>query len=177
MFEEKIVIGIDQSFTSTAVVAALPEGSILFEVYKTTKDDNEKFDRIFRARTIAEDVTDYISRIQSNNPMCDIEINIEGLSMGSSGKMAAANRDLAGLYYIIMDRMVEAGFENIIDVVAPTSLKKFATGKGNAKKESLLEYLEPHNKLVYDKFMTIPKSKGRMDLVDAYWLSQWRRGE
>lgn len=57
--------------------------------------------------------------------------------------------------------------------VPPTSLKKFATGKGNAGKDDMVHAVEQSNPELHEQLMAMPKSKGRYDLADAYWLAQW----
>lgn len=57
--------------------------------------------------------------------------------------------------------------------VPPTSLKKFATGKGNATKDQMVEAIEAKEPEFYKELVDKPKSKGRYDLADAFWLSQW----
>lgn len=57
--------------------------------------------------------------------------------------------------------------------VPPTSLKKFATGKGNCDKDEMVEAIKEHDHEFYDTLMAMPKTTGRRDLADSYWLAQW----
>jgi hypothetical protein len=66
-----------------------------------------------------------------------------------------------------------------LESVPPTVVKKFATGKGNAKKDQMVEAFlaayKPAQKWV-DAFF--PKSKNiyqspLADLADAYWIARW----
>lgn len=169
-------IGIDQSYTSTGIVFHNGTKVIEHAVISTKKTESH-LEKMIRAREISNTTHHLIRehvmlRLQQN--MDDVKICIEGLSYGSSGKMAAANRDLAGLQFMMIDELLNSFDEEQIRIVAPTSLKKLATGKGNAKKELLYECLESHNKDFFDEISCIPKTRGRLDLVDAYWLSVFK---
>jgi len=65
----------------------------------------------------------------------------------------------------------DCGFGDRISIVPPTTLKKFATGNGNAKKEAMFDALPSETKQVFEE-KTL-KSKGRFDVTDAYWLSKY----
>jgi crossover junction endodeoxyribonuclease RuvC len=61
-------------------------------------------------------------------------IFMEGLSFGSNDPSA---QERAGLAYLLRYRFWNRGWR--YEVVAPTSLKKFVTGKGNAAKELVIK--------------------------------------
>ncbi len=88
----------------------------------TTRPHDEKDPRSLRDRL------DYI-RFE-----CSIEakgsqlVVIEGPSLSSKG---SSSKDLAGLWHLVYDRLC-VGYRTL--VVPPSSLKKWATGKGNAGK-------------------------------------------
>ena len=86
------------------------------------------------------------------------EVWLESLSFSSTGN---ATRDLAMLFFAIADK-------HNAKWVAPTTLKKLATGKGNTKgKQAMFDALPPAAQRV---FGTFPKTKGRYDLADAFWV-------
>lgn len=62
------------------------------------------------------------------------EVIIEGYSFGSRGRALFQLGELGG---VIRYELFKLGIE--IKEIPPTSLKKFITGKGNAKKEEVLE--------------------------------------
>jgi len=86
--------------------------------------------------------------------LCDLVV-LEGFSYGSKGK---AVFDIAGMGWVVRAALFEAGVTMV--EVAPASLKKYATGRGNAKKAEVL--VEAVRRLGYE---------GHDDNVaDALWL-------
>lgn len=85
---------------------------------------------------------------------------IEGLAFRSVGSKA---KTLAGLHFIVTCNLIELQYE--VKIVYPSTLKKFATGKGNASKQEM-EHCTPSE--ILDQF----KCKKIDDLVDAYWLAK-----
>ena len=61
---------------------------------------------------------------------------IEGLVLGSIKSTSTAQ--LAGLHYLLRWELNERGDQDGFLVVPPSTLKKFVTGKGNAKKDQML---------------------------------------
>ena len=62
-----------------------------------------------------------------------------------------------------------------VEIVPPQTLKKFATGKGNSKKELVIEALKSQYPKEYDIFyvgMRLRKSTGLDDMTDAFWLAK-----
>lgn len=104
-----------------------------------------------------------------------LHVCMEGLGFGSTGDAA---RSLAGLQFLLIDGFKTAindeftvkFVDSFVDIATPTTVKKFATGSGKATKDEMFDALP---KTVKDKFLKIPKTKGRYDLTDAYWLSQY----
>lgn len=112
------------------------------------------------------------TRLSENHVM---HVCLEGLGFGSTGDAA---RSLAGLQFMLIDGFYDAFADDYmikfadptLRVATPTTVKKFATGKGNASKEEIFDALPDRIK---EEFSKIPKSKGRYDLADAYWLSRY----
>lgn len=155
------VLGIDQSYSCTGFVISEDKRMIHAEVYKTTTE-NDKF---YRSWLIAREASRIAKRFQVDH------IIIEDLAFGARGD---ATRDLGGLLYVLVTKL------NVIqqypmDKIAPTTLKKFATGHGFAKKEHVIEALPPHIRNQFDD-IGVKKTTGLSDLADAYFLSQifWR---
>lgn len=90
-------------------------------------------------------------------------MRIEGLSYASVGQ---ATRTLAGLHYVVVDRFIRASI--VVAVIAPTALKKAATGSGRADKQQLLEAVPENDR---EQLLKFGKTKGRFDLADAYHLA------
>lgn len=143
----KKIIGLDLSLTSTGLVSyLLSDGS---ETIKTIKTNNKttymnRYDQV---------LTEIKSEVLNNDPL----FLIEGYSFGSFSKSTAMS-NLIELGGIIKFYLWQRGLEVIS--VPPTLLKKFITGKGNAKKEDI--------KLgIYKKY---GKEFKTSDEADAYGL-------
>ncbi len=151
------VLGLDQSFTSTGIIVFDNSKMIHAECVKTTTET----DKFFRAYSIAEHIFKLCEEY-------DIKyIMMEGLSFGARGD---ATRDLGGLQYTIIIRCSVQG-KIPVTIIAPTSLKKYATGSGRAKKEQVINAL-PES--VHNKFLELgyKKTTGLQDLADAYFLGR-----
>lgn len=150
-------LAIDQSFTSSGIVV-LDGNTVVYAERFVSDAEADMFTRAWQ-------VSEQILKIERQyNP--DI-IAIEGLAFGGLGDKT---RDLAGLQYTIVTRLrfVE---NKTVRVIPPTTVKKAATGKGNAKKELLLEAL-PKKALNYFLKLGVKKTTGLTDLCDAYWIGQ-----
>lgn len=153
------ILGIDQSYTSTGVV-------IFSDINKIEKvmiiSSNKKDDVFKRSWDIA-------------NTICDIavlekidKIGIEGLAFGMRGD---ATRDLAGLQFMIVNLLqFTKGFK--VSILPPTTIKKFATGSGRAKKDEMYDSLEDEVKDIF-KANGFKKSKGLYDVTDAYFIAKY----
>lgn len=150
-----IVFGIDQSYTSTGLVITRNKQVILSKIIKSDKTLNN-FQRIIN---IKNKLFEYIKEYEPTI------INIEGLSFASTGN---ATRNLAGLQFVIVTSIMEDFPKIKINIVAPQTLKKISVQNGHAKKEELFDKLPNDIKEEYIKY---PKTNGRFDLTDAYWLS------
>jgi crossover junction endodeoxyribonuclease RuvC len=113
-------VGIDPS-TKTGLAIMDMQGNLINAAEITTKEKQDPH----RFASIAEKI---INELEPN----DI-ITIEGFSYGSKGKGVSFQY---GLGWIIRHELLERGYEYI--EVPPTSVKKFATGKGNTKKDEMV---------------------------------------
>ncbi|WP_157958572.1 crossover junction endodeoxyribonuclease RuvC [Salinicola sp. CPA57] len=147
------ILGVDQSFTNTGIVIIDDQKMIHHEVIASDKNQS----RLVRAQMIAERVLD-IAIVHSVEG-----VRIEGLSLGS---ISSSTRDLAGLQFLILDRLTSIALEPL--VIAPTSLKKKFTGNGRASKDEMLDAVAADVRAIFNQ---IPKSRGRYDLADAYALA------
>ena len=165
-----IFIGLDQSYTSTGYCVLsnklyLPNPMIDFGICKTTAADGDIYDRSIK-------VTNIIINLCKQYPTATVAI--EGLSFGQRG---AATRDLAGLQHVIITSLrTQLGINNII-IVAPKSIKKFATGSGgNTKiKTTKNDMVNALPAFIRERFLEkgFKKSTGLFDLTDAYWISKY----
>lgn len=154
-----VVLGIDQSLRSTGLCIADGK-SIEFEVISSKANKEDVFEKFKTSKHIADRIIKICETHQIE------KIHIEGLAFG--GNANNSNRDLAGLQYVIVTRILDRYPDMPIKIITPTSLKKFATGKGNSKKDLVFEAL-PED--IMERLLEYPKTRGRFDLADAYWLA------
>lgn len=122
------------------------------------KTDEERYDRI----------SAWVIDILTKN---EIEsVFIEGYSMGSKGRVFNLAENCGVLKHKIWKRKIE------IEIVAPTAVKKYATGKGNSDKEKMHESFVAETGVDLQK--EICPDKGKVgspvgDIVDAYYILKY----
>jgi len=153
-------IGIDQSYTSTGMVILNEKKELVSTKILST---NAKDDIFKRSWELSEEI---VEEIKCYQPCL---ISIEGLAFSMTGN---ATRDLAGLQFLIVSK-IKFILNHDITIVAPPSLKKFATGNGKAKKEDMINSLPVEIFDYFTKTLKIKKTKGLTDLTDAYFLASY----
>lgn len=145
-------IGLDLSLTGTGVVV-LNDGKLDAQTsIKSSKTGKKHSDEIERLRTIVSDIMEYVDE---HKP--DVAV-IEGIAFMAKNTTALAQ--LAGLNYMVRSALVDRDIPFLI--VAPTSLKKFVTGSGNAPKDTImLEIYKRWHVTLLDN-----------NIADAYALAQ-----
>jgi len=144
-----IFIGIDPSLTSTGLVVLDSKGEM---IRKEIISSNKNFS--IEMRII--EIRDKIKKILEEYYDYHINLSIEGISYGSKGKSSIDIPALnISLRIFFLDKEID------FFVVEPSVLKKYITGKGNAKKELMLLK-------IYKKFGIEFESN---DLADAYSLA------
>ena len=150
-----IVMGIDQSLTSTAYVFVNENKEVLSSgVIRTSKEDSLPN----RCATVATELS--TATLEYWLATDDIKISIEGLSYGSIG---SATRNLAVLMGWIQSELY-MGDDLWLETPA-TSLKKFATGNGRAEKKDMLESVtEEFREHIKANYNQTGKKSGLYDL-------------
>ena len=151
------ILGIDQSYTSTGIV--MLENDALFKGYKFSA--NKSMNRFGQAYEIAIHLAVVVDEFEPD------VIAIEGLAFGMRGNVT---RDLGGLQFVIISHLQEVKGRDI-EILAPTSVKKFATGSGRAKKEDMISSL-PESVHSYFIGLGVKKTTGLADMADAYWIAK-----
>lgn len=97
------------------------------------------------------------------------ECFIEGYAFGATGRVFHIAENGGILKHKLWEN------ETKFEVIAPTTIKKFATGKGNANKEKLYEsFLEETNIDIRKKLDISTKSWNPVsDIVDAYYIAKF----
>lgn len=154
------VLGIDQSFTSCGFVIMDDNRQMLS--FGRLVSDKEQLS-IDRARWIVDEVEKLVHEWKPTH------VSFEGLALGV--RMGDATRDLAGLMYMLWSRLRhQLGYVDTLHVVAPTTVKKHATGKGRAEKKDMIAALPTHitESIISAGYL---KTKGLPDIADAYWIA------
>ena len=152
----KRVISLDQSLTHAGWIVW--EDGLIYD-YGVIKTTNQDPDHI-RIMNIVEQLRNII--IENNVET----LVLEGLSFGS---ISTSVRVLSGLYYSILI-MNELEGNDFVEF-SPTSVKKFATGSGKAKKPDMWKALPDNVKAKFEKtHKTI--ASGKYDLADGYFIGQ-----
>lgn len=142
------IVGLDLSLTSTGVVI-LEKGKIVIEkVIKSKPNGDGPIQEMVRLNSII----DGINAILLKHKPVDMVL-IEGLAFMARNTTALVQ--LAGLNYMIRNFLLNnkdlLGLKEGMVIVAPTTLKKFITGKGNANKEiMMLEVYKQYGVSLYD---------------------------
>ena len=96
---------------------------------------------------------------------------LEGYSFGSTGRVFNIAENTAILKYNLWDRYIDT------TIVPPTTIKKYATGKGNANKEKMYEAFCNENSKTQLKEMLTPRAARVIspvsDIVDAYYIVKY----
>lgn len=154
----KYFIGLDLSLQSTGLVILNEKGKIVKqELIKSKKDGEKPVDELRRLMQIREEIFRHIDETKEIKTNDTLYYAIEGLAFAVKNTTSLVQ--LAALNYMIRE-WIEYNEDTFI-IVYPTSLKKFITGTGNAKKDVMM--------------MTIYKNYGETftddNICDAYSLS------
>lgn len=97
----------------------------------------------------------------------DTKMNIEGYAMGARGRVFHIGENTGILKYKLWEHNIK------FDVVAPTRIKKQATGKGNADKNIMYSYFEQETGINLRKALDYTKTEISSpigDIVDSYYI-------
>lgn len=149
-----ITVGLDLSLTGTGVVILKNSKLEYSELIKSKPAGKRPKDELIRIVSIADRIENIIKQ---NTSKVDIVV-IENLAFGV--RNATALTQLAGLNYFVRHRCLLNHWPFLL--VAPTTLKRFLTGHGNAQKDvMMLEVYKKYGETFLDD-----------NLCDAYVLAQ-----
>jgi len=149
----EVFVGLDLSLASSGVITYNHEKGIIIKkliITKPTSSMEERFEIILKE-------VDFIKTLENRQG-----VYIEGLSHGS---VSSKKAELAAAHYIVRYNLYQSNI--LFKVIPPNSLKKFATGKGQVKKNLMLLHC-------YKKFGEEFESD---DLCDAYLLTRMAHQE
>lgn len=129
------------------------------------KDDNHVFE-YYKTKNMVEVVNTIYDLILNEVKKYSAIVNvvIEGISYGSSIRTKSIF-DLAGLNYMIRYKLITSDIQHLnLTIATPSNIKKYATGKGNANKESIMTIF----KYIFPEMQNIPKLD---DIADSYFMA------
>lgn len=115
------------------------------------------------ADTIYNVIDEVLRQVRKTRNIDSITVCMEGISYGSI--KSSAVMDLAGLNYLIRDRLHHHTIVGTLLVCPPAEIKKYATGQGNAKKELMIATFKGS----YPE-LELPKLD---DVCDSYFMSSF----
>ena len=130
------------------------------EDYKTL-EWNKTQNMINVCKCIKDIVNKYVA---NNNSILNLYICQEGISYGSTIRTKSVF-DLAGLNYLLRNTFINSNIRNYFIIAAPSEIKKFATGKGNANKETMVNVFS----CIFPN-LQLPKID---DICDAYFMANY----
>lgn len=133
------------------------------------KDDNHVFE-YYKTKNMVEVVNTIYDLILNEVKKYSAIVNvvIEGISYGSSIRTKSIF-DLAGLNYMIRYKLITGDIQHLnLTIATPSNIKKYATGKGNANKESIMTIF----KYIFPEMQNIPKLD---DIADSYFMAMFSR--
>ena len=132
------------------------EGNLHGENHESWDSDMDRFD------DIAEWAMDIMGEYKVKTAF------LEGYSFGSTGRVFNIAENTAILKYNMWHNYIDC------EIIAPTTVKKFATGSGNANKEKMHDSFVEENPRRDIKSVLIPRSSNIIsplnDVVDAYFI-------
>lgn len=95
-------------------------------------------------------------------------ITIEGYAMGAKGKVFHIAENTGLLKHKLYKHKLP------FDTPAPTTVKKFATGKGNSNKERMYECFVAETGWDIESLLDCNRDKNPVsDIVDSYYMCKW----
>lgn len=161
------IMGIDQSFTSCGVVILDPYDPLKLVASKIITSD-KTLTVYERSWHIFKEIFQLVKEFSVEH------IAIEGLAFGKCGN---ATRSLAILQGVLITNLLylnelekQANPVKKVEIVTPSCLKKYATGKGKATKKEMIEKVPPE---ILTFWTSKWKRQSLNDLSDAYFLAQY----
>jgi len=137
--------------------------------YKLLENGNPIARYVHLMRTVEHWLLNFLEIRPSN-----ARVFIEDYSFGSKGRVFHLGENCG----LIKAMLYEQGFET--HVVAPTQVKKFATGKGNANKEAMYDQFVEDEQIDLIGKLGLKRSGAKQliptpvpDIIDAYYICKY----
>jgi Holliday junction resolvasome RuvABC endonuclease subunit len=131
------ILAIDPSLTNTACVLG-DEHGFEMKCFQSSNAGIGVTSRLFRYQTLVTGISKWLESlaVKDSRWACNYSTFIEGYSFGSNDANARFSAEYGGM---LRSSIWKASLA--IHEVAPTTLKKFCTGKGAGKKEMVIAHL------------------------------------
>ena len=131
------------------------------QAYPEYKTEEERFEKL---------TENIMNLFELSVPLDKVDLAIEGYAMGARGKVFNIGEATGLLKNKLW--MQDCKFS----IYAPTAVKKFATGKGTAKKEQMIEAFTAETGINFTEILGLKSIKGGpiSDIVDAYWICKMK---
>lgn len=153
-----VILGIDPSLSNTGLCWGSGPDEHKSDTYtfKMPKGSDTKLvgNRMLRISRLTGCLEAALEKITVENLLSDLNVFVETYSFGSRN-----GGEYLGEYGWALRDTIYDHTENLIEV-APTAVKKFATGKGNSKKEVIIGHVQKRWNVLFDN----------SDEADAYVL-------
>ncbi len=157
------VVGLDLSLRSTGIARVTVDGDDV-RTYTTTVGRPAEARATLVQRWLRLDATrDAIVDEVLDETRAPVLVVMEGPAFGAAAN--AGGEDLTGLRWLVLDRLL--GDTADVVVVAPSSLKAYATGDGRASKAHVVAAVRKH----YGDRFTLPTGHAVEDVCDAIALA------
>ncbi len=141
----KYFVGLDLSLTGTGLVILNEKGKMIkHELIKSKKTGDKPSLELDRIMEIRAKIFNSIDSVVKDEDYCYVAI--EGVAYGVNKTTSLIQ--LAALNYMVREWLSYNEWEFVI--VAPTSLKKYITGKGNIHKEMMLMETQKKYKISFE---------------------------
>lgn len=136
---------------------------------KTSTYSQTDIYKVMSAENLVDEMVQLIRLKLETNVYDKVSCRIEGSIMSSSFKgMQARVNDLVAFGSVMRYCLIKSNLITEFQIIPPKTLKKLATGNGNAKKEHMIS---KHQEMFHEMFFDY--SKGKIDdIIDAFWLAQ-----
>jgi len=159
-----MIMSIDQSLSCSGITIWDNEGKCIYFTCVKTKSG---VPAILRIREITQALANMCSTYSIE---C---IVAESLPFGIN---STSVRPLAGLHMCIQNLAQDLAIAFTESNV--TAVKRFATGKGTAKKSDMIDAFANDNKILFEKAAKLyKKTTGLADLADSYWIYKLYRSK
>ena len=170
-----IYAGIDYSMTCPSICVSKLENCYTVDYLTNIKKFEGAFSASAEFHIYGHPHKDYSHEIDRFNNLAlwsmhciphESQVYLEDYAMGARGRVFSIGENTAILKYKLRVERKQA-----YKVIAPTAVKKFATGKGNADKDAMYEAFYEQTKIDLFNLFSVTSTKSPVsDIVDSYFL-------